>query len=440
MDINKTLKKRPAFTTFIILLAGLYSGAFIDIRILLTGFSLAAFGYFVRKTDILLILVLFLTAGIYQKSRTPVIGKRIFFRGIYLDNRIIDPFWGELYSSLPANAGDLVKGSGIFVKDIGFFKLVDTKSNKSSATFLNKLFSLRNSLDRKLKKNFPGDIGEMCSAITLGMRNSLPPYMYRRFQACGAAHLLAVSGLHTGIVFALVFLFLKAIQLKRNPAFLLSEIFVLMYAVFTGFRLPTLRASIMLLFFVIGEFREKNIDPFNILSSAGILIVLIMPRSIFGISFQLSFIAVFSILIMLNFIKKPLEKITNNWFKKWIIIPFLITLSAQLGTLPLSTYYFGYIPLMGLIVNLILIPLTGILISSCLLFLMFPFMGNITGNFVYLIGFTMNKFMIIVEKIPFTVLKIPKNNSKILILYLFYFISLFVWEYRRKKKISSTKF
>jgi len=433
-NIKTVLKRRPALITFLILLAGLYNGAFVDIRILLTGFLLSIISYLIKRLDILLLIVLFFSAGIYQKSRTPQIGGRISFQGIYLDNRIVDPVFGELYATLPANSGDFVKGSGIFVKSTGFSKLVGIKSTTSSSTILNPLFSLRNSLDKKIKRQFPGDIGEMCSAITLGIRRSLPSYMRKRFQSCGAAHLLAVSGLHTGIVFTVIFLLLKTLQLKRNSALLLSGIFVLTYAVFTGLRLPTLRASIMLLFFVIGEFRQKNIDPLNILSSAGIFITLIMPRSIFGISFQLSFMAVFSILIMFNILKEYLKKIPNKWFKKWIIIPFFITLSAQLGTLPLVAYYFGYIPLLGLIANLILIPLTGTLISSCFLFFILPFLSKITGNFVWLIGFTMDKVMITIEKIPYAVLKIPKNKPIIFLIYVLYIIPLILWGYKKTKE------
>ena len=158
-----------------------------------------------------------------------------------------------------------------------------------------------------------------------------------------------------------------------------------------------------------------------------------MPRSIFGISFQLSFLAVFSILIMFIILKEYLERIPNKWYKQWIIIPFFITLSAQLGTLPLVAYYFGYIPLIGLIANLILIPLTGALISGCFLFFLFPFLSRITGNFIWIIGVTMNKIMIIIEKIPYVILKVKKNEPLILIIYVFYLILLISWVYKKAK-------
>jgi len=431
IDIHKTLRKRPAFLAFVVLLTGLYAGFFLDIRILLTGLFFFLIVFFVKKSDAALLIALFFSGGIYQVSRNLPAGERLYFKGIYLNNRIVDPISGEIYAKLPANCGDFVRGSGKLLKKEGFLRLAKIKIIVSSPTFLNKLFSLRNSLDKKIRQQCPGDVGKICSAMSLGVRESLPLYIYKRFQSCGAAHLLAVSGLHIGIVSTVIFLFLRTLQLRRKPALLILSVFVLVYAVFTGFRLPVLRASVMLLFFVIGETRERSIDPLNTLSAAGILIAILMPRSVFSISFQLSFLAVFSILTMFVVLREYFEKIPKGWVKQWIIIPFFITLSAQLGTLPLVAYYFGYVPLIGLIANLILIPLTGVLISGCFFFILFPFLSKITGNFIWVTGFTMNKIMATIERIPGVILKIPQNNSLVFAIYAVYIIIFLLWAYKK---------
>lgn len=434
MKLNKSLKKRPALLVFVFLLTGLYVGNFLDIKILLTGFFFLSVVFFIKRFDIALLIVLFLSAGIYQKSRDLPAGKRIYFRGIYLGDRIVDPIHGELYAKLPTNCGDFTRGSGEIIKKRGISRLLNIEATWSSPTILNKIFSLRNSLDKKIREQCPGEAGKISSAITLGLRKSLHPYIYKRFQSCGAAHLLAVSGLHTGIVSAVIFLFLRTLQLKRKPALLISGAFVLLYAVFTGLRLPVLRASVMLFFFVIGETREKNIDPLNTLCAAGIFITLLMPGSVFSVSFQLSFLAVLSILVMFGILKEYFEKIPNSWYKKWIVIPFSITLSAQLGTLPLVAYHFGYVPLLGLFANLILIPLTGALISGCFFFFLFPFLSKITGNFIWATGFIMNKIMTTIEKIPFVVIKTTKNNSLFFVLYPFYIILVLLWIHKKTKE------
>jgi competence protein ComEC len=136
---------------------------------------------------------------------------------------------------------------------------------------------------------------------------------------------------------------------------------------------------------------------------------------------------------MFNLLKERFDKIPNKWFKKWLILPFFITLSAQLGTLPLVAYYFGYIPLIGVIANLILIPLTGTLISGCFLFFLIPLADSITGNFVWLTGFSMNKIMTAIEKTPYAVIKIQKNESLIFLVYALYLIPLLIYiRFKRK--------
>jgi competence protein ComEC len=101
--------------------------------------------------------------------------------------------------------------------------------------------------------------------------------------------------------------------------------------------------------------------------------------------------------------------------------------------MPIVAYYFGYIPLIGLIANLILIPLTGTLISGCFLFFLMPFANKITGNFVWLTGFSMNKIMMEIEKTPYAVIKIQKNEPLILLIYVLYLTLLLIYiRFKRK--------
>ena len=158
-----------------------------------------------------------------------------------------------------------------------------------------------------------------------------------------------------------------------------------------------------------------------------------MPNSIKSISFQLSFIAVFSILIVLKVFEPNLKKMPNNWLKKWIIIPLIVTLSAQIGTLPLVAYYFGYIPLFGLIANLALIPLVGTLIAGVFLLWAIPFLNETVGSFVWAVGYIMNKFMLFFEELPFSVITVRENNYNILYIYLIYFVIISLVLFFKKK-------
>ena len=418
-DFLNFIRKKPSLITFITIVIGFSIGIYVSIEILLLLFTISIVIYIVTRRSILLLFVLLFSASIYKSSRKPIKFRRLFFSGVYLENRIIDPVYGELSINLHIEPASIVYGSARYIEWGSQKRLTEVRIKGNHPTILNRIFNYRDMLDNKIDESIGGDIGKICSAIILGKRGDLPPYIYKRFQYCGAAHLLAVSGLHTGIVFMIILIFLRVIQIKRKPALIISGLLVSLYALLTGLRLPVLRASIMLWFFIIGEVKERNIDPLNTLSASGILILIFMPSSIHSISFQLSFIAVFSILIILKVFESRLRQISNNWLKKWIIIPLFVTLSAQLGTFPLVAYYFGYIPLFGLIANLILIPLVGTLIAGTFLLWTIPILQDSIGSFVWGTVYLMNKIMIILERLPYSVIEVQERDPRILFSYLF---------------------
>lgn len=190
----------------------------------------------------------------------------------------------------------------------------------------------------------------------------------------------------------------------------------------------------MLWFFIIGEIMEKNMDSINILSAAGIIILILMPASINSISFQLSFTAVFSIMLALNCTDLKNKIIKPDWLKNWIILPLIVTLSAQIGTLPLVVYRFGYIPLLGMVANLILIPIVSSIIAGHFLLWSLPFFKDITGGFLWFSGYVMNKLMMIFEELPFSIIQVSEKNPLVFLLYPV-IISIFLFiKYRETKK------
>lgn len=435
-DFFSYIKKKPSLVTFITIILGLIIGIYLSLKITLIVFIISLFSYFIIRKNMFLIVVLLLSSSVYMSSKKFPEYKRIFFSGIYLEKRIVDPVYGELYLNIPIELGSIVYGSAKSFKWGTQKRLTDIIINGSHSTIINNIYKVRDKLDRNIYESIGGDIGQMCSTIVLGKRGDLPNYLYTRFRCCGAAHLLAVSGLHTGIVFIIILIFLRVLQLKRKLALVVTASLVSIYAVLTGLRLPVLRASLMLWFFIVGEINEKNIDPINTLSASGILILILMPTSIKSISFQLSFIAVFSILIVFKIFESSLKKIPNNLLKKWVIIPLIVTLSAQIGTLPLVAYYFGYIPLFGLIANLVLIPLVGTLIAGIFLLWVIPILKETVGSFIWAIGYIMNKFMLFFEELNFSVITVSENNSYFLFIYLIYFIIILLVLFLKKKRDS----
>jgi len=218
--------------------------------------------------------------------------------------------------------------------------------------------------------------GAVFKALITGDRNQLTPQMRQAFNRAGVGHLLAISGLHIGIVATVAFVLFQALAARFRPllwgaktrktAALLSLLPVLVYGIIAGFSPSTQRAVIMVAIFLLTFLFESEQDPINTLSLAALIILVMDPPSLFSISFQLSFSAVFAIIYGLSSVQNrsvrpkilPQESRLSR-YKGKLISFFLVSLFAICGSLPLVTYYFNQISLVGLAANFLVVPLIG---------------------------------------------------------------------------------
>lgn len=207
------------------------------------------------------------------------------------------------------------------------------------------------------------------SALLLGNKTGLNKDTRRRYAQVGASHLLALSGMHLGIIYGIMYLlFVRRIRYSRWKWFWLPPILLVIwgYAFVAGMPISLVRASIMFSLATVATLAQSDTPPIHILALSALTILLFKPSTLFEISFQLSFVAVFFILVLYQPIKEKLG-IRNNAVKL-----LLLSMVAQLGTAPLSIYYFHTPPLTGTIVSMVLIPLTTTIIYLGLLVLLIP--------------------------------------------------------------------
>jgi competence protein ComEC len=207
------------------------------------------------------------------------------------------------------------------------------------------------------------------SALLLGQKSGLNKEIRQQYAQVGASHLLALSGMHLGIIYGILYmLFVRRIRYSEWKWFWLPPILLSIwgYAFIAGMPISLVRASIMFSFVTITTFAQNDTPPLHILALSALTILLFSPSSLFGISFQLSFLAVFFIIVLYQ----PLREYIKQ--RNFIIDMFLLSVIAQLGTAPLSIYYFHTLPLAGPIVSIVLIPLTIIIIYLGLLVLLIP--------------------------------------------------------------------
>ena len=212
------------------------------------------------------------------------------------------------------------------------------------------------------------------AALTLGYREELDPAIRQSFQRAGAAHVLAVSGLHTGIIYAVLWMLLTGLgywrplyEQKWRRRILSIVIIVAMwgYALLTGLTPSVVRSVIMVTIMQTAYMCYRNPLSLNSVAAAAFLILMVRPTDLYSVSFQLSFAAVTSILLVCP------KAMHIPIYKKWVSRPvdymanlIMVSIAAQLGTLPFTLYYFRQCSNYFLLTNLMVIPLAGI-ITMC---------------------------------------------------------------------------
>jgi competence protein ComEC len=225
--------------------------------------------------------------------------------------------------------------------------------------------------------------GQVLKALLLGDRSGITRDLRAVFNRTGCGHLLAISGLHIGIVAGAAFFLCKHLLLQMpfflwrgwgtRAAALLALLPVWFYGLLAGPAPSTLRALVMVSLFLAAVIAGRRIEAFNTLALAACVLLLLDPTVLFSISFQLSFAAVLAILAGLATRGKPDPVLfpRPSPLMRRIAMYTLVSLSAYTGTLPLCMHYFHLISLVSLPVNLLLVPIIAMGVVPLGLFSLF---------------------------------------------------------------------
>lgn len=241
--------------------------------------------------------------------------------------------------------------------------------SRGSLTLRGQAERFRNFLLKNLEKtSLEKDERAILQALVLGQKKEISKELYSDYAAAGAVHILAVSGLHVGILFFIFSFILK--PLKRLPFGTLIQGIVLVlclwgFAFITGLSPSVTRAVTMFSFFAFAKSINRDTNSINTLFLSFFVLLLVNPLWLFHVGFQLSYLAVLSILL----IQPKLRKYYRPRFYLdklfWDILS--VSFAAQLGVLPLSIYYFHQFPGLFFITNIVVLPVLGILLGSGLL-------------------------------------------------------------------------
>ena len=226
---------------------------------------------------------------------------------------------------------------------------------------------------RMERAGLDGETLALTSALLLGRRSQLSYETRHAFFETGTGHLLALSGLHLGIVYGVLhLLFLSFVGHTRWRWHALPPLLLCIwgYTMLAGAPNSLVRAAIMCSMLAIGSLSERHVVSLHSLAVAALVVLMISPRALYDVGFQLSFVCVFFILALYL----PIHEIFCLWIVRGgrLLSMLGVALVAQLGAMPLIAYHFHTFALLAPLLSPVLIPLTALIIYGGLLLLLLP--------------------------------------------------------------------
>jgi competence protein ComEC len=215
------------------------------------------------------------------------------------------------------------------------------------------------------------------NALLLGQKQQIDSETLNDYKNAGVVHILAISGLHIGIIYAFfnfIFGFLNRVKHGKTVKLVIIILLLWLFALISGMSASITRSVMMFSVIAFGTFLNRKNFMFNAIAASLLILLIYNPLLIFDVGFQLSYAAVISILLFQPFYQKFYY--SKNKIVVYITDLFLISLTAQLGVLPLMLLYFKQVPTLFLLANFVVIPVaTAVLIIGIVVLFL---------NFVYL--------------------------------------------------------
>ena len=304
---------------------------------------------------------------------------------------------------------------------------------------------LRNTLLNKLDKTGVAERElSIVKAILLGERGDISEETFNSFRKAGAIHILAVSGLHVGIILLLLrFVFRPLTRLPGGShiALVLSVVLLWGYALLAGFGPSVIRAVAMFSFLAYSLFLNRISHGYNTLSLSLLFLLLVVnPLLIFDLGFQMSYAAVGAILwiypVLIRIWRPRLEIVKRIWQIA------AVSLAAQLGVLPISLIYFHQFPGLFLLSSLIVIPFLGIILGmgfAVIILAMFSWLPKLLTEIYGMIIFCLNEFIVWVSGMDsFHLDNLPFGPMELVLIYLFIFFLIQLLQKPSAKKLRFT--
>ena len=291
-----------------------------------------------------------------------------------------------------------------------------SRIDRSKQFFLSQRTKL---LDRFADNGIDGDAYALVAAMSLGDKSALTRDLKDTYSVSGASHVLALSGLHLGIIYMLLSVFLPR---RRWPA--LSQLVIILmiwaFVFLVGMSVSVVRSAIMLTVYGLLSIGNREKMSINALAFTAIAMLMWNPAWLFDVGFQMSFLAVFAILLFVPLFEDVFSAeylMEHRWIKRiWGLV--VVSCSAQLGVAPLIAFYFGRFSTYFLLTNFIVIPAAMVILWLSIVVLLFPSLAYLL---LYIVEF-LNAALLKIANLPGASIDgLHPNVIQVLLIYVFIF-------------------
>ncbi|MEO7530032.1 MAG: ComEC/Rec2 family competence protein, partial [Sediminibacterium sp.] len=314
--------------------------------------------------------------------------------------------------------------------------IITGQSNKNTLTEL--LINTRSKVLAVFRQYIPGEVEiGVAEALLIGYRDDLDKELVRSYSNTGVVHIIAISGLHLGMIYGLMLIMIKPFRKQRWMRWvkpLLILFFLWGFSLLAGAVPSILRSAVMFSFIVIGESLGRRTNIYNTLAASAFCLLLYNPYFFWDVGFQLSYTAVLSIVLFMKPVYRWLYFKNKLLSAVWQLNA--VTISAQILTLPIIIYYFHQFPNLFLFTNFIAVPLSGFILYGELVLLLvckISFLNVFTGKTVSFLIAQMNTVIERTASLPFSVTdNIQVGLAQTILLY-FAIAYLAGWLLQKKK-------
>lgn len=269
-----------------------------------------------------------------------------------------------------------------------------SRLDRSKTYFLERRAKL---LDRLSESGVGGSAYAVVAAMALGDKSQLTTELRDAYAISGASHILALSGLHLGIIYTLL-----SLLLSRRRWQMVSQIVIIvsiwLFVFLVGLSASVVRSAVMVSIYALLSLGHRDKLSVNTLAFAAIVMLLFNPMALFDVGFQLSFMAVLTILLFYPLLESLWSQpfLLDHRLFRWLWTMLSVSCAAQIGVAPLIAYYFGRISCYFLLANLVVVPAAALILYLSLAVLLIPSLAYLL---IYIVD-TLNQLLVSIAALP----------------------------------------